>query len=123
LRDGETGSGLTARSWLLIVDVGADPEERDADPEDDDVDANRRGTHEFLRRQENDEVLGGNWRTLVEVSVPRAVVVGEALPPGPLLIRHYSEGGLDFVVHIGGHRQWRDVDRQDGGPRKSSGAG
>jgi hypothetical protein len=35
LRDGETGSGLTARSWLLSVDVGSDPDERDVDLEDD----------------------------------------------------------------------------------------
>jgi hypothetical protein len=41
LRGGETGSGLTARSWVIDVASGAEHEEckRDADPKDDDVDA------------------------------------------------------------------------------------
>jgi hypothetical protein len=57
LRDGETGSDLTTRSWFVGVGGGEEPEERerDADPEDEDVDA--------IRREKDDGVLGGICRT------------------------------------------------------------
>jgi hypothetical protein len=44
---------LKARSWVVGVAGGAEPKERDADPEDDDVDVIRHGIHKFPRRREN----------------------------------------------------------------------
>jgi hypothetical protein len=65
LSGGETGSGLRAWSWVIGLAGRAEPEEckRNTDPEDDDMDAIRRGIQEFPRRRENDVgVLGGICR-------------------------------------------------------------
>ena len=58
LRGGVTGSGLTGRMPLLGVSGGAEPGDLDVDldaePDDDDVAAMRRGSHELPRRREAD---------------------------------------------------------------------
>jgi hypothetical protein len=58
LRGGETGSSLIAGSWVVGMGGGAEPveRERDADPEDEEVDAIHRGIEEELPRLREKDV-------------------------------------------------------------------